>query len=258
MKKKIIFNLIVCLIVSSFFLTGCNASGTNIVRVNEIVISNENLYLSEGETTVISAQVYPINAFNQDVHWVSTNPDIVSIEDGFVVAKGEGEAIIKVISDDGAYEDNCNVLVTTTSDNLQKNDYYNEDIPLPEEYEKFEMPTDENSLGNGNQTDSTNDNLTTQNTTNILTTTATENQIEKILSLVYDLNIPYDCFNPKNVLPTFASSNIFSNFFNTQQKINQNLNNFSNTVKFVYDLIEPEDNTQVEKINGITYVVVFA
>ena len=129
-KKLICFSV---LLLSCILLCGCG-SNTEKIGVDSIEISKKNLYMAEGQTAVISAQVYPFNASNQNYTFESSNDSVVSIEDGFLTAKKAGDAVIYVYSDDGGYQDSCNVLVTKASDNLALNGYNNLNMP-PKELE---------------------------------------------------------------------------------------------------------------------------
>jgi len=119
--------------VSVLILCGCGQTTENI-NVDGIEISKKNLYMAEGQTAVISAQVYPFNASNQSYTFESNNESVVTIEDGFITAKKAGEAVIYVYSEDGGYKDSCNVLVTKASENLALNEYNNLNMP-PKELE---------------------------------------------------------------------------------------------------------------------------
>lgn len=137
MKKKV-FNLsikkiliIVFAMLSVFTLFGCGKTESNI-NVDGIEISKKNLYMAEGQTTAISAQVFPFNASNQNYSFESNNESVVTVEDGFVIAKKAGDAVIYVYSEDGGYRDSCNVLVTKAKDNLALNDYNNLNMPEKE------------------------------------------------------------------------------------------------------------------------------
>lgn len=114
-------------------LSACDTS-TELIAVDSVVISTQNLYLATGQAAVISAQVYPFNALNQDVDWFSTNTSVVTVDDGFVSAKNAGEATIYVISKEGHFSDECKVLVTTASENLAITGYRNMNKEKPENY----------------------------------------------------------------------------------------------------------------------------
>ncbi|HAJ77565.1 MAG TPA: hypothetical protein DCO89_00655 [Clostridiales bacterium] len=120
-------------IISCFTLFGCGQNEEKI-GVDSIEISKKNLYMAEGQTAVISAQVYPFNATNQSYTFESSNESVVSVEDGFITARKAGDAVIYVYSEDGGYQDSCNVLVTRASDNLALNGYNNLNMP-PKELE---------------------------------------------------------------------------------------------------------------------------
>ena len=128
MKRKI---LIIFVFLCGFCLifTGCGSQNESII-VDSISISKKNLYLAEGQTAQISAQVYPFNADNQNYEIISSNPAVVIVDNGFVKAIKAGNATISAISEDGGYKDSCNVLVTTVKNNLALNNYNNMNMPM--------------------------------------------------------------------------------------------------------------------------------
>ena len=135
MKNKNIKNnkifkrlLVMAVLVFALLLGGCG-NKTQSIGVDSIQISKKNLYLAEGQTAVISAQVYPYNATNQNYRFEVNNTNVVTVEDGFVTAKSAGDAVIYVYSEEGGYKDSCNVLVTTANDNLALNNYNNLNMP---------------------------------------------------------------------------------------------------------------------------------
>lgn len=60
----------------------------------QVSLSAEKTSLGIGETCSISASVSPSNACNTSVLWTSSDPDIVSIQDGKITALGFGTATI--------------------------------------------------------------------------------------------------------------------------------------------------------------------
>ena len=127
MKNKFLIFLSVLILSCATFFAGC---GTNQnVSVDSISISKKNLYLAEGQTAEISAQVFPYNATNQNYSLSSSDSLVVTVQDGFVVANKAGEATITATSQDGGFCDVCNVLVTTVKDNLALNNYNNMNMP---------------------------------------------------------------------------------------------------------------------------------
>lgn len=134
MKKKILLSFII-LLLFGIILTGCKNQGESVL-VDSISISKKNLYLAEGQTAQISAQVYPFNADNQNYEFVSSDNSVVTIDNGFVKAIKAGNATISAISEDGGYKDSCNVLVTTVKNNLALNNYNNMNMPMNINYQK--------------------------------------------------------------------------------------------------------------------------
>lgn len=143
MKKKflLIFLFLSCL---CFVLSGCTNQSQTVI-VDGISISKKNLYLAEGQSAQISAQVYPFNADNQNYELVSSDPSIVTIDNGFIQAIKAGNATISAISEDGGYKDTCNVLVTTVKNNLALNNYNNMNMPMNVANQKEEQATNQNN-----------------------------------------------------------------------------------------------------------------
>lgn len=82
------------------------------VPVVGIEISEKVKVLKVGETINLTASVLPESASNKSIVWESSNLNIVTVnENGNVKALSEGEAEIKVKSEDGNFEDKCKVYV---------------------------------------------------------------------------------------------------------------------------------------------------
>lgn len=129
--KKFSTMVLALFVVCGCFLAGCGST-TQTIGVDSIQISKKNVYLAEGETAVLSAQVYPFNANNQNVVWKSSDESVVKVEDGFITAIKKGEAVIEVLSEEGGYKDTCNILVAKASEHLALNNYNNLNMPPKE------------------------------------------------------------------------------------------------------------------------------
>ncbi|MFA9371530.1 MAG: Ig domain-containing protein [Labilibaculum antarcticum] len=82
------------------------------VLVSSIEISQTDLMIFIGESTELSAIVYPDNATDKSVLWESSDINIATITDeGVVKALGIGEAEIKVTSNDGDFSAICKIEV---------------------------------------------------------------------------------------------------------------------------------------------------
>ena len=77
-----------------------------IVPVGSVEISKpDNTTINYGETLKLSASVYPENATNKNVQWVSDVEEIATVSpDGTVTATGSGFVNIYAITEDGAFE----------------------------------------------------------------------------------------------------------------------------------------------------------
>lgn len=120
MKK--IFCLII-IIFCGLCLVGCQGENSNVlvpINVNDIVINKTHAYVNVGERLILTAQVYPFNADNQNILWRSDNIGVASVDDGIVVGNNEGRTVITCKSEDGEFEDKCIIYVSTPKLNYNK------------------------------------------------------------------------------------------------------------------------------------------
>lgn len=81
------------------------------VQVTGIEISNTTLSLYVGESATLVATILPLDATNKNVSWISTDSNIITVENGIVSAIAEGSASIVVTTEDGGYTATCEVTV---------------------------------------------------------------------------------------------------------------------------------------------------
>lgn len=83
------------------------------ISVRSITLSQEQLELVEGETATLTATVYPENATNKTVRWISDNTDVASVDkNGLVTANHAGQATIVAAA--GLQKAFCYVSVTAS------------------------------------------------------------------------------------------------------------------------------------------------
>ena len=80
-----------------------------IVPCVSIKLSSTSLILKEGTSTVLTAQILPLES-NDTVQWASSNEEVAEVYDGTVVAKKAGTAVITVSTGSGIAE-SCKVTV---------------------------------------------------------------------------------------------------------------------------------------------------
>lgn len=93
------------------------------IEVTEVKISSENIQLEEGETTNISANVFPENATDKTVEWSVENPEVATIEDGIITAVSSGTTKLFCISKDGV---KAETTITVKSDEKEVEDIVTE------------------------------------------------------------------------------------------------------------------------------------
>ena len=80
--------------------------------VKDVMIQQDSVTLKKGETTQLSALVFPGVATNRSVTWESSDTDIATVsENGLVTAISDGTATITVETNDGGFTDECTVTV---------------------------------------------------------------------------------------------------------------------------------------------------
>ncbi|MPQ43796.1 S8 family serine peptidase [Clostridium tarantellae] len=85
--------------------------GIEDVFVESVSLNKDYVNLYTGGEEQLEALVLPENATNKNVFWSTSNNGVAVVEDGKVIATGEGEAIITVTTEDGSYRDTCKVRV---------------------------------------------------------------------------------------------------------------------------------------------------
>ena len=104
-------------------ITATTASGKTAactVKINRAVsgvrLDYSKLSLKTGETAALTATVYPSNAANKAVKWISSAPDVASVDQtGKITALNPGITTVTVETEDGGYTATCNVTVIDSS-----------------------------------------------------------------------------------------------------------------------------------------------
>ena len=87
-----------------------------IIHVIGVLLNKELLTLGEGESETLTATVFPADATDKSVTWSSSDSSVATVDNnGKVTAVSKGQATIIVTTNDGGYEDYCDVAVLDTS-----------------------------------------------------------------------------------------------------------------------------------------------
>lgn len=90
------------------------------VLVSGITLDKNNVSLKVGDKVTLNASVTPQNAALKTVKWISSNPEIASVDaDGNVTGVSEGNVVIKAVTVDGNYTASCAVNVTAVQNENQ-------------------------------------------------------------------------------------------------------------------------------------------
>ena len=112
-------------VIKATALDGTYQGATCVVTVTQSATGveiQETATVAIGESITLKAQVLPDYASNQAVTWKSSDENIAYVDDnGVVVGKQEGTAIITVTTIDGGYSAKCTVSVVITAQGITLN-----------------------------------------------------------------------------------------------------------------------------------------
>jgi len=89
----------------------CVVTAVPAVPVVHIELDRTIATIYTGETVQLIPTVFPENATNQTVNWLSTNPAVATVVDGLVTAVSGGSATIVATTEDGNHSATCVVTV---------------------------------------------------------------------------------------------------------------------------------------------------
>ena len=72
-----------------------------VIDVTDIALNKTSIKLTKGKTKTLKYSIYPSNATNKTVSWSSSDPNIVEVSNGKLIAKNAGKATITVKSSNG-------------------------------------------------------------------------------------------------------------------------------------------------------------
>lgn len=83
-----------------------------IYRAESVIMDRKQVTVEGGKTLQLSALVFPQNATNKTLYWLSSDESIATVdENGLVTGVSSGEATVKAVADDGLIYDDCKVIV---------------------------------------------------------------------------------------------------------------------------------------------------
>ncbi len=90
-----------------------------IVNVESVSLDRTELTLTEGESTTLTAVVFPSNATDRNVRWSSSDATVASVVKGKVTALKAGSAIVTVTTEDVGMTASCRVTVKSKVVNVE-------------------------------------------------------------------------------------------------------------------------------------------
>ena len=81
------------------FLTACSKKELRSIPVSSIILNESSVQLMVGENAHLEVSIEPDDATNKTVKWSSSNPTVVSVNDGLVEGVSAGVAVITADAD---------------------------------------------------------------------------------------------------------------------------------------------------------------
>ena len=97
-------------------------SGPPAILVESVRVKKDNITLAKGTSEVLDIEIIPFNATDKSVSWTSSNSNVVSVDNGKIIAKAPGTATIKVTTADGEQTATSTVRVLDIKTFDQRND----------------------------------------------------------------------------------------------------------------------------------------
>ena len=91
------------------------------IKITDANLSDITLYLSVGESKLLSVDIFPINASVQNLTWESSDIEIASVKNGKVTAKKEGKATIYAFLHDKFTPIKCTIICDNTGPDVNIN-----------------------------------------------------------------------------------------------------------------------------------------
>ena len=93
-------------------ITVIGEKGNDVVSVDRVLLSDNELALKPGEKKTLIATIIPATATNQEVTWLSSSEEVATVKDGVVTAVSEGTTVIVVTTADGGKIATCTIEVS--------------------------------------------------------------------------------------------------------------------------------------------------
>ncbi|MGL4373012.1 MAG: Ig-like domain-containing protein, partial [Turicibacter sp.] len=83
-----------------------------VIPVENVSINQVQTNLEVGQVLSLTYELLPVEASNQQVMWISSDPEVATVNElGEVVAKSVGEVVIELLSDEAGFRDEIKIKV---------------------------------------------------------------------------------------------------------------------------------------------------
>lgn len=83
-----------------------------LINAESITLSETDVTMEKGESKILTATIYPEDAINSKLTWSTSNPNIITVENGIIKAVNGGTALVTAATEDGKVKTTCYVTVT--------------------------------------------------------------------------------------------------------------------------------------------------
>lgn len=137
--------------------SGTSNPNNDKVPVERITLQDTSLEVEVGKRFTIPVTVYPWNATNKKVQWITSDSNVASVSNlGVIVAKAEGKVVISAISEDGQKKASCEITVVKAKQENPDSMYSPSIGNWNSAQEKLQQPQVNNSGNTGNAANTSN------------------------------------------------------------------------------------------------------
>lgn len=117
MKRLFLITALLCISCIAYaqeplVIQGAVRKTVDTIKPASVSLNHEYLYVFPGDKPQLSARISPANAFNKNVTWESSNPQVATVDAaGNIIPVAQGTAIVRVYTQEGRHTDACTVDV---------------------------------------------------------------------------------------------------------------------------------------------------
>lgn len=102
-----------------------------IIEVESVVLNTNEITIKQGKYFTLEATIFPENATDKNIRWLSDDENIATIKDGVIFGKNLGTVLVGALASNGV-RDICSVTVVENIIEVERIDLFNTSIEITE------------------------------------------------------------------------------------------------------------------------------